>query len=193
LTAVLVAIATAANAARLTGYWAVCDSHRRWLSRPGIVPSDVLADAVAGQGPFAARGPATDLRVLFAGQADMFTLVAHPASGIRTVADLRGTSRSRTHWCMPACSTSAVVPPLASRSRARSSSRRSATSTPRAKRRARLKHGPIAVIEEEVPVIVLAPANELFAGKKPQLPWLDPGAFRKAAREAASKQDRLPL
>jgi glucosamine 6-phosphate synthetase-like amidotransferase/phosphosugar isomerase protein len=28
---------------------------------------------------------------------------------------------------------------------------------PRAKRRARLKHGPIAVIDEEVPVIVLAP------------------------------------
>jgi hypothetical protein len=81
LTAVLVAIATAANAARLTGYWAVCDSHRRWLSRPGIVPSDVLADAVAGQGPFAARGPATDLRVLFAGQADMFTLVRSPGVG----------------------------------------------------------------------------------------------------------------
>jgi TRAP transporter TAXI family solute receptor len=56
----------------------------------GIVPSDVLADAVAGQGPFAARSPATGLRVLFAGHADLFTLVAHQASGIRTVADLRG-------------------------------------------------------------------------------------------------------
>jgi TRAP transporter TAXI family solute receptor len=56
----------------------------------GIVPSDVLADAVAGQGPFAAWGPATDLRVLFAGHADVFTLVAHQGSGIRTVADLRG-------------------------------------------------------------------------------------------------------
>ena len=56
----------------------------------GIVPSDVLADAVAGEGPFAARGPATDLRVLFAGHADAFTLVAHQASRIRTVADMRG-------------------------------------------------------------------------------------------------------
>jgi TRAP transporter TAXI family solute receptor len=56
----------------------------------GIVPSDVLADAVAGEGPFAAQGPATHLRVLFAGHADVFTLVAHRASGIRTVADLSG-------------------------------------------------------------------------------------------------------
>jgi hypothetical protein len=56
----------------------------------GIVPSDVLADVMAGEGPFAARGPATDLRVLFAGHADTFTLVAHQGSGIRTVADLRG-------------------------------------------------------------------------------------------------------
>ncbi len=39
----------------------------------GIVPSDVLADAVAGEGLFAAWGPATDLRVLFAGHADVFT------------------------------------------------------------------------------------------------------------------------
>jgi TRAP transporter TAXI family solute receptor len=56
----------------------------------GIVPSDVLADAMAGEGPFAARGPAPDLRVLFAGHTDTFTLVAHQGSGIRTVADLRG-------------------------------------------------------------------------------------------------------
>jgi hypothetical protein len=56
----------------------------------GIVPSDVLAEAAAGRRPFAARGPATDLRVLFAGHADVFTLVAHQGSGIRTVADLRG-------------------------------------------------------------------------------------------------------
>ena len=55
-----------------------------------IVPSDVLADAVAGQGAFVAQGPATDLRVLFAGHADIFSLVAHQGSGIRTVADLRG-------------------------------------------------------------------------------------------------------
>jgi len=56
----------------------------------GIVPSDVLADAVAGRGEFASRRPATKLRVLFAGHADVFTLVAHQDSGIRTVADLRG-------------------------------------------------------------------------------------------------------
>jgi hypothetical protein len=56
----------------------------------GIVPSNVLADAVAGEGPFAARGPATDLRVLFVAHADTFTLVAHQESGIRTVTDLRG-------------------------------------------------------------------------------------------------------
>ena len=56
----------------------------------GIVPSDVLVDAVTGQGPFAGRGPATELRVLFAAHAEVFTLVAHQGSGIRTVADLRG-------------------------------------------------------------------------------------------------------
>lgn len=56
----------------------------------GILPSDLLADAVAGEGRFAARAPATDLRVLFAGHADVFTLVAHQASGIRGVGDLRG-------------------------------------------------------------------------------------------------------
>lgn len=56
----------------------------------GIVPSDVLADAVAGVGRFAARGPATDLRVLFAGHADIFTLIVRQGSGIRTLADLRG-------------------------------------------------------------------------------------------------------
>jgi TRAP transporter TAXI family solute receptor len=56
----------------------------------GIVPSDILADAVAGEGRFASSGPVPDLRVLFVGHADVFTLVAHQASGIRTVADLRG-------------------------------------------------------------------------------------------------------
>ncbi|HUF91609.1 MAG TPA: TAXI family TRAP transporter solute-binding subunit [Candidatus Limnocylindria bacterium] len=57
----------------------------------GIVQSDVLADAVAGDGVFAARGPTTDLRVLFAGHDEMLTLVARRDSGVRTVADLRGT------------------------------------------------------------------------------------------------------
>jgi uncharacterized protein len=56
----------------------------------GIVLSDVLADAVAGRGRFASSGPATDLRFLFAGHADIFTVVARQGSGVRTVADLRG-------------------------------------------------------------------------------------------------------
>ncbi|HTO82140.1 MAG TPA: TAXI family TRAP transporter solute-binding subunit, partial [Methylomirabilota bacterium] len=48
----------------------------------GIVPSDVLADAVAGQGPFAFRGPDPALRVLFTGHADAFTIVARRELGI---------------------------------------------------------------------------------------------------------------
>ena len=43
------------------------------------------------------------------------------------------------------------------------------------------------------PKIQILTVAELFAGKKPQLPWRDPGAFRKAARESASRQDSLPL
>lgn len=56
----------------------------------GIVPSDILADAVAGQGPFASRGPQPDLRILFTGHADAFTIVARRELGIRRAADLRG-------------------------------------------------------------------------------------------------------
>lgn len=56
----------------------------------GIVPSDLLADAVAGTGTFSAWGPAADLRALFAGHADVLTLVAHQSSGIHSVTDLRG-------------------------------------------------------------------------------------------------------
>jgi len=56
----------------------------------GIVQSDVLADAVTGQGPFASRGPDTGLRVLFTGHADAFTVVARRELGIRTAAELRG-------------------------------------------------------------------------------------------------------
>jgi len=57
----------------------------------GIVQSDVLADAVAGQGPFALSGPAGSLRVLFTGHAEAFTLVARRELGIRSAAELRGT------------------------------------------------------------------------------------------------------
>ena len=66
------------------------ESLRRGRIDVGIVPSDVLADAVAGEGAFTSSGRAPELRVLFAGHADIFTLVAHRASGIRTAADLRG-------------------------------------------------------------------------------------------------------
>jgi uncharacterized protein len=72
------------------GALANIDSLRSGRIDLGIVPSDLLAEAVAGQGRFAVRGPAPDLRVLFAGHADVFTLVARQGSGIRTVADLRG-------------------------------------------------------------------------------------------------------
>ncbi len=56
----------------------------------GIVLSDDLADAVAGERQFASRGPVADLRVLFAGHADIFTLVVHQGAGIHRLADLRG-------------------------------------------------------------------------------------------------------
>lgn len=55
-----------------------------------IVTSDLLAEAVAGRGPFAAARPAGELRVLFAGHADVFTLVVRQESAIRTLGDLRG-------------------------------------------------------------------------------------------------------
>jgi uncharacterized protein len=57
----------------------------------GIVPSDVLADALAGQGSFARQRPDSDLRVLFTGHADAFTLVARRELGIHSAAALRGT------------------------------------------------------------------------------------------------------
>lgn len=56
----------------------------------GIVQSDVLADAVAGQGPFALRGPDPALRILFTGHADAFTIVARRELGIRSAPELRG-------------------------------------------------------------------------------------------------------
>jgi uncharacterized protein len=56
----------------------------------GIVQSDVLADAVAGQGTFTAHRPNTELRVLFTGHAEAFTVVARRELGIRTALELRG-------------------------------------------------------------------------------------------------------
>ncbi|MCC2107421.1 MAG: hypothetical protein KDJ40_07550 [Hyphomicrobiales bacterium] len=35
--------------------------------------------------------------------------------------------------------------------------------------------------------------EDLFAGKKPHLPWIDPSVFKKAKREATTKQGALDL
>jgi len=67
------------------------ESVRRGRLDIGVVPSDVLADAVAGQGAFRSRGPTPGLRVLFAGPDEMLTVVARKELGIRTVAEIRGT------------------------------------------------------------------------------------------------------
>ena len=55
-----------------------------------IVQSDVLADAVAGKGPFESRGPDDGLRVLFTGHADAFTIVARRELGVLSAEKLRG-------------------------------------------------------------------------------------------------------
>jgi TRAP transporter TAXI family solute receptor len=67
------------------------ESLRRGRLDVGIVPSDVLADAVAGEGSFITQGPTTELRILFAGPEEMLTVVARKELGIRAVADIRGT------------------------------------------------------------------------------------------------------
>src|SRR6202521_3883040 len=56
----------------------------------GVVPSDILLDAVSGRGHFAKRRPITGLRLLFVGPQDVFTVVARRNSGIRIVGDLHG-------------------------------------------------------------------------------------------------------
>jgi TRAP transporter TAXI family solute receptor len=55
-----------------------------------VVQSDVLADAITGRARFASRGPDTTLRVLFTGQSEAFTIVAHGELKIRAAAELRG-------------------------------------------------------------------------------------------------------
>ncbi|MEQ8666453.1 MAG: TAXI family TRAP transporter solute-binding subunit [Rhodospirillales bacterium] len=55
-----------------------------------IVQSDVLVDAVAGVGAFATNGRNPDLRVLFAGHSDAFTIVARRELEVRGAAELRG-------------------------------------------------------------------------------------------------------
>ena len=56
----------------------------------GIVESDVLADAVAGRGRFAASGRATELRILFAAHGEMLTVVARRGSGVEAIAQIAG-------------------------------------------------------------------------------------------------------
>jgi len=56
----------------------------------GIVQSDVLSDAINGRGPFTSQGPDSELRVLFTGQTEAFTIVARRNLEIRAAADLRG-------------------------------------------------------------------------------------------------------
>jgi uncharacterized protein len=77
-------------AAPSAGPIANVESLRDGRTAIGIVPSDVLADAVAGEGTFASRGPDRDLRILFTGHADAFTIVARRELGIRSAAELRG-------------------------------------------------------------------------------------------------------
>lgn len=55
-----------------------------------IVQSDVLSDAISGAGPFASEGPDRDLRVLFTGQTEAFTIVARRELDVRAAPELRG-------------------------------------------------------------------------------------------------------
>ena len=41
------------------------------------------------------------------------------------------------------------------------------------------------------PKVQLLTVEELFAGKKPHIPLIDPGAFKKAAREWSGEQNKL--
>jgi hypothetical protein len=56
----------------------------------GIVQSDVLSDAISGRGPFASHGPDSELRVLFTGQTEAFTIVVRRELEIRMATELRG-------------------------------------------------------------------------------------------------------
>lgn len=66
------------------------ESLRRGRLDIGIVPSDVLADAVAAQGWFTSRRPMTELRILLAGPDEMLTVVARKDLAIHTVGEIRG-------------------------------------------------------------------------------------------------------
>jgi hypothetical protein len=43
------------------------------------------------------------------------------------------------------------------------------------------------------PKLQILTIRELFAGDQPKLPWIDPNAFKKAAREASGVQSQLGL
>ncbi len=73
-----------------SGPIAIIDALRDGSIDVGIVQSDALADAVAGVGAFASRGAHPELRALFAGHADAFTIVARRELGIHGAAALRG-------------------------------------------------------------------------------------------------------
>ncbi len=73
-----------------TGPIAIIDALRDGDINVGIVPSDVLADAISGVGAFASRGAHPELRALFAGHADAFTIIARRELDIRGAAGLRG-------------------------------------------------------------------------------------------------------
>lgn len=54
-----------------------------------------------------------------------------------------------------------------------------------------VKAGFFETLYGKYPKIQLLTIAELFAGKKPQIPLIDPSAFRKAATEQTAKQDEL--
>jgi hypothetical protein len=44
------------------------------------------------------------------------------------------------------------------------------------------------------PKLQIMTIGELFEGKRPKMPWADPGAFKKAAKESeGGEQDTLPF
>jgi hypothetical protein len=43
------------------------------------------------------------------------------------------------------------------------------------------------------PKLQILTIRELFDGTQPKLPWIDPNAFKKAAREASAVQNELEL
>ena len=63
---------------------------RSGASTAGLVQSDVAYAAYRGEGPFAAAGPDTELRILIALHSQSFTVVARADNSIRDFQDLRG-------------------------------------------------------------------------------------------------------